>query len=218
MHWTLAISALAAAALAMPQRRQEESTSDIRTLTYNETVVFHHNLHRANHSSVNITWDEDLASTAQKIADICNFEHNMTVDGGNYGQNLAVGMPAENISYVISDLFYNLEAPLFADNYNMAQPPIEDSFAWGHFTQLVWNSTTRVGCATQHCTSGVENAIGISPHLTVCNYKSAGNVQSQYASNIGEPLGHPIATWANSTGVPACELLDCTTTPAQNES
>lgn len=79
MQWTLALSALASAALAMPHhsKRQEETINSGSTLTYNETVVFHHNLHRANHSSVNITWDEDLASTAQKIANLCNFEHNM---------------------------------------------------------------------------------------------------------------------------------------------
>lgn len=174
MHWTLALSALATAALAMPHKRQEESTNTATTLTYNETVIFHHNLHRANHSSVNITWSEDLASTAQKIANLCNFEHNMDVDGGGYGQNLAAGVPAENISSVISDLFYNGEAPYFASYYNMSQPPMSDFSNWGHFTQVVWNDTTTVGCATQHCTLGVDNAAGVEPYLTVCNYGGSG--------------------------------------------
>lgn len=100
MRWTLALPAWAASVLAVPHRRQEESASSSTTLTYNESVIFHHNIHRANHSSVNITWDEDLASTAQKVANLCNFEHDMTVDGGGYGQNLAAGLPADNISYV----------------------------------------------------------------------------------------------------------------------
>lgn len=77
MHWTLALPALATVVLAVPHKRQDESISSVSSLTYNETVVFHHNLHRANHSSVNITWDEQLASTAQKLANLCNFEHNL---------------------------------------------------------------------------------------------------------------------------------------------
>lgn len=141
------------------------------------------------------------------------------MDGGGYGQNLAAGPPADNVSYVISDLWYNGEAPAFAGFYNMSQPPISDSSAWGHFTQVVWNGTLTVGCATQHCTGGLNNTgSGVPPYLTVCNYKDAGqpqvrelicsrltviagNVLGLYASNIGEPLGHPTATWANSTEV-----------------
>lgn len=77
MRWTLTIPTLATAALAIPSKRQEDSINGQTVLSYNETVILHHNMHRQNHSSVDLSWDEDLAITAQKIANNCNFEHDV---------------------------------------------------------------------------------------------------------------------------------------------
>lgn len=52
---------------------------DLTATEYADRVVLHHNLHRANHSSVNVTWGQDLANTAQKIAASCVFAHNTYV-------------------------------------------------------------------------------------------------------------------------------------------
>jgi hypothetical protein len=100
-------------------------------------------------------------------------------DGGGYGQNIAAGCPASNISSVITELFYNNEAGNFASMYGQATPAnINDESAfdgWGHFTQIVWAGTTKVGCATVHCSGGLANTGGsVSPDFTVCNYKSPG--------------------------------------------
>ena len=43
--------------------------------TYSTTVVAHHNAHRANHSAPKIRWDDELAATAQKIAESCIYAH-----------------------------------------------------------------------------------------------------------------------------------------------
>ena len=42
---------------------------------YNDIVVAHHNVHRANHSAPDLQWDSALASTAQKIAAGCVYAH-----------------------------------------------------------------------------------------------------------------------------------------------
>lgn len=42
---------------------------------YNDIVVAHHNVHRANHSAPEVQWDSALAATAQKIADGCVYAH-----------------------------------------------------------------------------------------------------------------------------------------------
>ena len=44
--------------------------------SYQDTVLHHHNIHRANHSAPDIQWSSSLASTAQKIAASCNYAHN----------------------------------------------------------------------------------------------------------------------------------------------
>jgi uncharacterized protein YkwD len=156
-----------------------------RGLSYKDTVVLHHNLHRSNHSSPNITWDLDLADSAKSIAKTCVFAHNLTADGGNYGQNIAAGIPDTNISYVISDLFYNSEAPAFAGLYGEAQPSYDNFGAWGHFSQIVWKSTTKVGCATYSCPGGLANVgADVPKYFTVCNYKTPGKLSAKEPSEL----------------------------------
>ncbi|CZT14290.1 uncharacterized protein RCC_00266 [Ramularia collo-cygni] len=119
-----------------------------------------------------------------------------TVDGGGYGQNIAAGIEAANISYIISDLFYNSEAPAFKDLYGQAQPSYANFGAWGHFSQIIWKGTTRIGCATTSCINGLKGVgANVPKHFTVCNYKSPGNYGGQYAQNISRPLGKPTAHW-----------------------
>jgi len=98
------------------------------------------------------------------------------MDGGGYGQNIAAGVPFDNISAVITDLFYNSEEPLFAAQYGLDDPDMSEFEKWGHFTQIVWEGTTEVGCWTADCSAGgLENTgTGVSPWFTVCNYKSPG--------------------------------------------
>ena len=58
--------------------------------------------------------------------------------------------------------------------YNFTQPGF--SSATGHFTQVVWKATTKVGCAIVISSKG--KVIG------VCHYTSSGNVAGQYKSNV----------------------------------
>ena len=46
---------------------------------YAKKAVYHHNLHRANHSAPDIAWDAGLASTAATIASSCVYAHDVYV-------------------------------------------------------------------------------------------------------------------------------------------
>ena len=46
---------------------------------YQGFVEYHHNVHRANHSAPDLTWNETLAATAEKIGQLCSYEHMMYV-------------------------------------------------------------------------------------------------------------------------------------------
>lgn len=98
------------------------------------------------------------------------------MDGGNFGQNIAAGVSADNISAVITDLFYNGEEPLFTPQYGRDDPDMDGFPSWGHFTQMVWCGTTEVGCYTADCSAhGLGNTgSGVAPYFTVCNYKNPG--------------------------------------------
>ena len=128
--------------------------------------------------------------------------------GGGYGQNIAAGVPADQVSKIITDMFYNAEVGYYDGLYGDENPDMSNFEKWGHFSQMVWKGTTHVGCATQHCNNLV-NAEGMHD-FTVCNYASPGkpyllhphwkptdcalgNVAGAYGSNIGQPMGEPSA-------------------------
>ncbi|KXS98711.1 hypothetical protein AC578_10490 [Pseudocercospora eumusae] len=163
---------------------------------YNDLVVYHHNLHRANHSCPDIEWSDDLYSSALEIAQSCVYAHNTEVQGGGYGQNIAAGVEPANISAIITDLFYNGEEPYFASEYGKDSPDMTNFEKWGHFSQIVWKGTTHVACATHHCPGGLANVgSAVSPYFTVCNYKNPGNYAGEYAANVPAPKGHPTVQW-----------------------
>ncbi|KAK6425377.1 hypothetical protein LTR95_016272 [Oleoguttula sp. CCFEE 5521] len=163
---------------------------------YAGKVVLHHNLHRANHSAPALEWSQSLADTASKIAQSCVYAHNVDMDNGGYGQNIAAGVKGDDVTSVITDLFYNGEVGYYNNLYGQSQPDMTNFHLWGHFSQIVWKGTTSVGCATQDCTGkkwvdGDGNdltAQHISPYFTVCNYKSPGNYANEYADNVGVSL------------------------------
>lgn len=77
-----------------------------------------------------------------------------------------------------------------ADNYGKATPDsmVRDDGRWekyGHFTQLIWASSAKVGCAAAHCErvacvpgkQGCEDGYYNSSYngwMIACNYKSTG--------------------------------------------
>lgn len=144
---------------------------------YSGIAIYHHNIHRTNHSAPAVIWDDALASTAATIASSCVYAHNVDQDGGGYGQNIAAGVEANNISAIITDLFYNGEVGWFDNLYGEAQPDMTNFENWGHFSQIVWKSTEKVGCATQYCPDGLANVgSDVSPYFTVCNYGPPGKL------------------------------------------
>ena len=144
--------------------------------TYAQIAVYHHNIHRANHSAPDVIWDAGVASTAASIAANCVYAHNVTAGGGGYGQNIAAGVKPNNISAVITELFYNGEVGWYNGLYGQAQPDMTNFEHWGHFSQIVWKDTTKIGCATQDCTSSGLANVGsnVAPFFTVCNYVNPG--------------------------------------------
>jgi len=159
-------------------------------------VLLAHNVHRANHSAADLTYSNELANVAQQIASSCVYAHDTTVESttgnGVYGQNIAAGLTADEVTDVITNLWYNNEVNAYSPYYGQVNP--EGNFNdYGHFTQIVWQGTTVVGCATQDCSANGLANVGsnVPPYFTVCNYYEAGNYGGEYADNIDEPLGFP---------------------------
>ncbi|KAI1629034.1 CAP domain-containing protein [Exophiala viscosa] len=161
---------------------------------YVDALLLHHNVHRANHSANAITWSDTMAVIAQTIADTCVYGHNVTVSGGGYGQNIGAGFSATPLGMgeMITEFMYNDEMPNYL--YYGQEPNYTTLDQWGHFSQIVWKGSSSVGCYTSNCTAnGLANTNGgVQPFFTVCNYSPAGNVEGEFADNVGEPLGQPV--------------------------
>lgn len=84
-----------------------------------------------------------MAAAAQAVADTCVFAH----AGSGYGQNIlaAWGPISDGGCSMAMQYWYSDEAGL----YDYSNPGYQSNA--GHFTQLVWKSTTEMGCATTQC-------------------------------------------------------------------
>ncbi|KAK4228883.1 CAP domain-containing protein [Podospora fimiseda] len=163
---------------------------------YASTAVFHHNKHRFNHSAGALDWDQNLASAAGTLAARCKFAHDVSIGGGGYGQNLAMwgassgaaSFGASNsVARAVTDGWYNNEVEDFPQgDYGKPTPDMTDFKKWGHFSQLVWKDSERVGCASQLCPPGTVSAF--ESWYTVCNYAPAGNMGGAYGVNVLPPL------------------------------
>lgn len=173
---------------------------DAQTLPtdYVSAVLYHHNVHRANHSAADATYDTTLANNAAVLAATCNFHHDLTIGGGGYGQNIYLNgssdftadfgpNPAIQVAYAITAAWYNGEVNSF--NYYGQDNPGGSLDSWGHFTQVVWATSNKVGCATQLCLAGTMYP-NMGAYFTVCNYSPEGNVGGEYATNVGTSLNH----------------------------
>ncbi|KAI1171271.1 CAP domain-containing protein [Nemania sp. FL0916] len=161
-------------------------------------ALYHHNIHRSNHSSPELTWNDEIAGYAAKTAATCVFKHDMSEGSGGYGQNIAlwgVSSGAEKlgqagaVKMAATNMWYDGEFNAFEPSYyGQATPDMGNFESWGHLTQLVWASTTSVGCAVQFCPKGTSYQ-NLDAWFTVCNYSPPGNVGGAYAKNINRPKG-----------------------------
>ncbi|PNY24291.1 Cell wall protein PRY3, partial [Tolypocladium capitatum] len=162
---------------------------------YQQTMIDQHNVHRRNHSAPDLAWDGTLAQYATNTANTCVFQHDMNQGYGGYGQNLAswgssgfiddllVKMAASGVT----EQWYNGEVTSWQYYGQPNPPPGTDIDKWGHFTQVVWKSSTKVGCATVKCPAGT--VLSLESWYTVCNYNPPGNFGGEYGSNVLVPLG-----------------------------
>lgn len=136
-----------------------------------ETMMIAHNEARRQYGSRPLAWDEMLARDARAYADRLaqsgRFEHDPQVGRAPHqGENLWVGTRS---AYSYAEMIGLLIAER-RDFQPGRFPRVSRTGDWSrvaHYTQVVWPSTERVGCAT---------AANRANDYLVCRYLPAGNV------------------------------------------
>jgi pathogenesis-related protein 1 len=136
------------------------------------SFLFAHNSIRKVHGAPDLKWSTDLAAKAEKWADNCKFERTEGVLSETpYGELHTAATGIFPISTAIAQFAAD------AVDYNPDKP------TYNHWTQIVWKSTTEVGCARSQCNNLFGRSTGLATYY-VCLYNPAGNVIGQAPENV----------------------------------
>ncbi|TBU33115.1 CAP domain-containing protein, partial [Dichomitus squalens] len=120
-----------------------------------------HNVLRNQVGAPDLQWSDDLAAKAQSYAEQCELKHS---DGalGPFGENLAAATGLFDALRAV-ELFVQDQA-----TFNRAQLKLT------HYTQVIWRSTTQLGCGVATCGNIFPGDGDATYH--VCLYDPVGNV------------------------------------------
>jgi len=153
---------------------------------------------------VALEWDDDLARRSQDWAELCKWGHDLmtSCDGDTVGQNLAMSgggpsdLSAVDVSSYVED--WDSEKQFYDISDQSCKNATGHSQVCGHYTQVVWAETTKVGCGIAKCssvTNGFNNAV-----VFACDYSPAGNFIGKMPYTVGTPCSNcpdalPVGGW-----------------------
>jgi uncharacterized protein YkwD len=141
--------------------------------TFRQQALSTHNSLRQKHGSPPLVLDNSLNSVAQnwanQLATTGKFQHSNSKYGENlyYAWSSQSGFDVNGVTPVQS--WYNE-----VKSYNYSKPGF--SMQTGHFTQVVWKNSKKLGCGKAKSKDGKV--------FVVCNYDPPGNYQGQFPKNV----------------------------------
>ncbi|XP_023511454.1 pathogenesis-related protein PR-1 type-like [Cucurbita pepo subsp. pepo] len=125
-----------------------------------------HNAARALVGIGPVKWDERIARFARQYANQRKHNCKLVHSGGPYGENLA--WSSYNLSGIAAVWMWVTKRQY----YNPRTNTCAAGKVCGHYTQVVWRKSVRIGCAKVKCTNNRGTFI-------TCNYDPPGNVRGQ---------------------------------------
>jgi hypothetical protein len=164
-HLTLAVIAI-----LVPTSAPAEQPSPETARMFPARVLAAHNALRMRVGVPPLTWDNELGAEAAKyavqLAITGTFAHSSSASRTGTGENLWMGTRGAFTVEVMVGSWASEKSMFVAGIFpNVARDG--DWHAIGHYTQMVWPTTSRVGCAI---------ATNRSADYLVCRYWPAGNV------------------------------------------
>ena len=162
-------------------------SAKIDTNKLNQVLLAKHNEYRKKHGAPDLFLDNELIKLAQDYSAVLAYKSDIysISPSGNKNKNKEnVGENIFTCTSILKTQCYNEDSTKPVDdwyneinNYNFNDPGFTLDTA--HFTQLIWKSTTRLGCGASVRTDGVT-------YKVVCNYYTAGNIvdANKYSENV----------------------------------
>jgi glioma pathogenesis-related protein 2 len=172
---------LAATTLGLSTSQENDVIAADDLTAFQNAILARHNFYRVKHGVPPLKLDRTLNNNAQQwattLASTQQFKH-ASVKG--QGENLYVyGTTARTFPSVTIeankavDAWYNE-----IKDYNYGKPGF--SMGTGHFTQVVWKSTTTLGCGI--ATGKYQQRF--NGRYVVCRYTPPGNYLGQFPQNV----------------------------------
>uniref|UniRef100_A0A671ER64 Cysteine rich secretory protein 3 n=1 Tax=Rhinolophus ferrumequinum TaxID=59479 RepID=A0A671ER64_RHIFE len=139
-----------------------------------EIVNKHNDLRRAvsppASNMLKMKWDSQAAANAQEWANKCLYKHSTDrkIGTSSCGENLFMSSHPTSWSYAIQSWYDENRDFIYGVG------PKNPEAVVGHYTQVAWYSSFRVGCGIAHCPG--ENKL---QYYYVCQYCPAGNIISR---------------------------------------
>ncbi|XP_024147850.2 R3H domain containing-like [Oryzias melastigma] len=128
-----------------------------------------------------MVWDEGLAALAFSWASQCLWDHGPRQVMKYLGQNLSI----------TSGRYKSIVEPLqswHSERRGFSYPDRCSGSVCSHYTQMVWASSSRVGCAVRKCSNmHVFGKTWKEATLLVCNYSVKGNWVGEAPYKTGKP-------------------------------
>ncbi|KAK3834074.1 MAG: CAP domain-containing protein [Linnemannia gamsii] len=142
-----------------------------------QEILDQHNTYRTRHGSPALEWSDALTYDAENALMNC---HPFS-SPSRYGRNEYTSV--ETDFYLAVKIWYDQ-----ISGYNF-QDPAQSNRNSGTFSQVVWKSSKRIGCAVKECASEEEESdSGESSFVHVCVYDPPGNIvtrlYSLYKKNV----------------------------------
>ena len=147
-------------ALKSPSALAFDATGSALSPAEVDMLLTIHNTVRTEVGVPALTWSTKLASYAQNWADSLARSGDFIHSAGPYGENLA---GADNVEQAVN--LWLSEKSLYR-----GQPITAGHSESGHYSQMVWSKTKKVGCG---------KAISGDEIIWVCSYDPAGNRRGQ---------------------------------------
>ncbi|XP_026055576.1 peptidase inhibitor 16-like [Carassius auratus] len=178
MHWNVALRTAGLwviLSLAVGQLTEQEKSNiidlhnDIRS-TVQPSAAF----------MQKVVWDETLRLVAEAYASKCIWKHNPQLEELRMGENLFVGTGPFNATKALLNWFKERV------DYDFENNSCPEHKMCGHYTQMVWADSSRIGCATHFCDT-LEGLSFKKATLLVCDYFPAGNYNGKKPYESGAP-------------------------------